>query len=227
MTALDERFGSAAVGAALPPNPAAGPSEEPRRRRRGPLLVTGVILVLAALAGAVAVGRAWEARGRVTVWMTATDLAAGAAVTSSDVRRVQLDAVPAGAIAAGASPVGLVTTVPVHAGAVLRRQDVSSVATVVPGSGKGLVGLAGVPGRVPDGLRAGDRVQLVALPPEQPAAAKTTAKPQVLLASAVVREAVSTTTGTTVTLVVPLRLAPTVAALSAANRVALVGLRAG
>jgi SAF domain len=224
MTVLDERFGSAAVGAAFPPSPAVPPEAPRRGRRRGLVVVAAVIVVLAALAGAFAVGRAWEARGRVTVWMTATDLAAGAALTSSDVRRVQLDAVPTGAVAAGTSPAGFVTTVPVHAGAVLRTQDLSSVATVVPGSGKGLVGLAGVPGRVPDGLRAGDRVQLVALPPDQPAA-KTTGKPQVLLPSAVVRAVLSTTTGTTVTLVVPLRLAPTVAALSAADRVALVGLR--
>jgi hypothetical protein len=225
MTALDERFGSAAVGAVLPPRIAEeGPSQEPRRGRRRRLVVAlGAVMILAALAGAVAVGRAWDARGRVTVWMTAGDLAAGAAVTSSDVRRVQLDVAPTGAVAASGSPVGLVTTVPVHAGAVLRTQDLSSVATAVPGPGRGLVGLAGVPGRVPEGLRPGDRVQVVALPPEQ-STGKATGKPQVLLASAVVRKVLSTTTGTMVTLVVPLRLAPTVAALSAADRVALVGV---
>jgi hypothetical protein len=93
----------------------------------------------------------------------------------------------------------------------------------VPGAGEALVGLAAVPGRVPDGLRTGHRVRVVALPAE-PLPGQAPGAPRILLASVVVQRVVVTPQGTTVTLVVPLKVAPTTAALAAANRIALVGL---
>ena len=221
------RFGSAAVGASPAPESTPLPSPEPaasggRRRRR--LVAVGVLVVVALLAG-LAAGRLWAAQGRVPVWMLVRDVPSGLAVSADDVRRVEIDRAPDAAVTGDAPPAGLVTTTPLHAGAVLRTPDVGTGPTV-PAAGQALVGLAAVPGRVPDGLRSGDHVELVSLPAESAGARSAAAKPQVLAKSVVVQHVVVTTQGTTVTLVVSLHLAPTVAALSSADRLALVGLPA-
>jgi hypothetical protein len=224
MTAVDSRFGSAAVGAPLvTPDIPVPPSPEDGHRRKLRRRLVVAALALAALFGAYTAGRLVESHGRVAVWMTVRDLAPGTPVTPADVRLVEVDKAPAGALPAGGPPTGVVANTPVHAGAVLRGEDLSAGALPVPGPGQTLVGLAAIPGRVPDGLRGGDRVQVVALPPE-PVSGKPPGKPAVFLADVAVQRVVVTTQGTTVTLVVPAKVAATVAGLSAANRVALVGL---
>jgi hypothetical protein len=88
-----------------------------------------------------------------------------------------------------------------------------------------MVGLSLKPGQVPaDGLGAGDRVQVVAIPPGQDPAGASIAQPRVLTVAEVfaVRPDPSDAGATLVTVVVPAEAGPRLAAHAAAGRAGVV-----
>lgn len=218
------RFGTASLGVP-PPTLDPVPDEPDRRRRRWPWVVGGIVLAVALLAGAFLGGRAVGGRGQVEVWQLRTDLPAGAAVEAGDVVAVRVsDRAGRAALGTDMPPNGRITTSSLRAGQLL-PPDLLPGGTPLPGTGQVLLGIATLPGAVPDGLHAGDAVAVVKLPvttSSNGAQPDLDAPGQIILPSVRVHSVTAAGQGTAVSIVVPALATNALTALSAQNRIALV-----
>jgi hypothetical protein len=211
----------------LGPNGVGGPvapglrSPLPTRQRRPGYALLAVVLI----AGLAAVGAYLytQAGAKVPVVMVVNDVPAGHPISRSDLTTVPV----AGGVTAIAganleSVVGKTAAVRLLPDMLLQRSMVTD-SSALP-AGRSLVGVVVRPGQIPaDGLAAGDRVDVVLLPPKDGPVQGGAAT--VLVARALVfssRPDPSSQGGTLLSLIVPDSAGTGVAAASSAGRVALV-----
>jgi hypothetical protein len=131
-----------------------------RRRSQLPLLAVGVVLLgLSAAVFAALVPRAAHVRA---VLVAARPIRAGQTIGGGDLRVVELASSGVTGVPVGdrARVVGRVAAFDVAAGQPLVAADVGGAPG--PSAGEAVVGVALLPGRLPDGLAAGDNVVVVA-----------------------------------------------------------------
>ncbi len=222
---MSSRFGAATPGALPPSPPTPGPwelSAIPKRKSRWKKLLAGAVMV------AVGVG-VWF-WGRETapppttaaVLQTTTAVPAGAALTAADLRTVHLTTNERGFVPAdqASSAVGFVARTYLPAGALVRRSSLTA-AGAVPSRATTLVGLALKPGQLPNGVRVGDRVEIVVVP--TPDSSGAPPKP-LSTVTAPLWGVERQPSDTTVTVAVPSPLAPDLAAAASAGDIAVVDL---
>ena len=225
---MTSRFGAATPGAVPPPLRTPGPSEltvSPKRTGRWKKLLVGAVVV--------AVGVGFWFWGRETAPPPATTAAlettaavpAGASLTAADLRTVHLTTNERGLVPAdqATSAVGLVARTYLPAGALVRGSSLTT-AGAVPSRATTLVGLALKPGQLPDGIRVGDRVEIVVVP--APDSSGAPPKPGSTL-TAPVWDVAGQPSDTTVTVAVPVGIAPDLAAAASAGDIAVVDLGPG
>jgi hypothetical protein len=225
--ALDGRNGPAngraAQGSA---RPAVDRLPRPPGRRRPGLAVVAVLLIVlgAAIAGLLAL----RIDERVPVLVARDDIAAGHKITSGDlsVARMATEGVTVIPADRAAAVIGQYATQTITSGRLIDKAMLDTVGLLAPG--QAAVGVALKPGRFPsDGVDPGDVVQVVR-------AADGVGK---VIAQKAVVSAVDNPSGggfgssagdtTVVTVVVPDRVSPAVAAAGMADQVSLVLLRRG
>jgi len=186
---------------AAAPTPAATPAVGPPRllalpRRRRPAFVA---LAVALLAGGGGIGAAMIAAtdSRAPVLAITRPVPLGAVLTSADLTRARVGAdpalhpVPAGELA---SVVGRRAAVPLRAGTLLTRDEITAV--MAPAPGQQLLGLALKPGQLPaQGVGPGARVLLVSTPAGGDTAGGRSGNPAVAVRIAGTVHAVTTSAG--------------------------------
>ena len=208
------------------------PQRDRTSRSRTPLAV--LLIVGCALAGALLF---MTAGGKTEVVTLAKDVAKGQIITKADLNSTSVAGV-SGAVPVedAASVIGKTAAVDLVGGQVLVSKQLTSAA--VPGDGEALVGLALEPARIPSGLRPGDLVDVIAVPPADAAAGGSVEKagdkedtaleaPRVLSAGATVYsvDGAATSGGAQLlTVVVKSSDASRLAAYSTSNRVAVVAI---
>ncbi len=153
--------------------PAARLTGGPRRRRRVPYLLLGVVLVVGcAVAGLLAGARVGS---REPVLVLARAVTVGQVLSSADLREVRISAEPVDTIPAGSkgSVIGRPVAYSLPAGTVLSRAAVGAAQVPPPGSAIAAVALKA--GQFPTGLAAGSRVAVIVAPN---ASAVSTASPR-------------------------------------------------
>lgn len=208
--------------------PAAGPTApdpasraaQPRLRRRPAMAAAGVALV--GLGGMTAAFLATSMDSSAPILVVARDVSRGEVLTEADLAVARLSGLAAGAALPGgqlATAVGQTAVTDLPAG--MPVPPTSLAADPIPGPGQSVVGIKLAPGQLPTvALRPGDRVRVVGTPRAQDDA-PTAAPPAA--AAVVASTGVDETSGdTVVNVVVPAAQAPTVAALAATGRVALI-----
>ncbi len=156
---------------------------------------------------------------------TTTAVPAGASLTAADLRTVHLTTNERGLVPAdqATSALGLVARTYLPTGALVRRSSLTT-AGAVPSRATTLVGLALKPGQLPDGVRVGDRVEIVVVP--SPDSSGAPPKPRSTV-TAPVWGVASQPSDTTVTVAVPADIAPDLAAAASAGDIAVVDLGPG
>jgi hypothetical protein len=205
--------------------PETGPeTTTPSHRRRNVVLgIAVLVLVAAALVG----GREWGGHGHHSVWTLRHDLAAGTVLRSGDL--VQATVVGAAAtplVPASRTIVGQPLNRSLPAGAGVPTAALGGL-TAVPHKGQELVGVALAPGDAPTGLEPGVLVTVLELPATGNAQQSPSTTSRVLLPLAELADIQASSNGNVATLVVPAQLLPTVAALSAQQRIAVTATAAG
>lgn len=221
------RFGAAALGA---PPPYVEPGPEPAgpvtRRRWVRIvrvlvpIVVAVVLIVVALFG----GRAWGRHGTTRVWLATHNLAAGSALTAGDLRAVTATGAAAdGAVHTNTPVVGRVLARSLGAGQLVLNASLGAVSEE-PTAGHALVGVGLAAGNGPTQvIEPGDDVAVLELPAAPPGGLTAKLPPAAyLLRSVPVVALTDSTSGSVVTLSVPVSAVPGVTALSAAGRIALV-----
>jgi hypothetical protein len=218
-TPAPSRFGAATAGSKPPVVALPVPEAEPRSRRWRLLLV---VLVVAAVLGALLGGRAWGDHGKHSVWALRAGLSAGATVTSADLERITVS---------GSAASALVPASQVITGQILSRTVPGGVGLPVdalggtrgfPVAGVQLVGVALPDGNAPDGLHPGALVTVFALPSGQSSGSSSPASSGAVLLNGIDVAAVRVISGGEVaTLLIPQAQAAQVTALSAQQRIAL------
>jgi hypothetical protein len=207
------------------------PAATPRRRRPRGLWVTGLVLVaVGGLATATVVARAGD---RVEVLAVAREIPVGQTIAAADLTVARIAADPAlRPIPATDRPaiVGHVAAVDLRPGSLLTAASVTDVA--VPGPGEQLIGVPTGPGQRPArGLRPGDRVRLVSAPTASGASGAAPAVASDALAEAgqagvtarVVEIGPADADGkSTVDVVVPDAVGPSVAAVASTGQIVLI-----
>jgi hypothetical protein len=193
---------------------------QPKLRRRPALAAAGVALV--GLGGLTAAFVATSLDSSTPTLVAARDVSRGEVLTEEDLAVARLSGLAAGAALPGgqlATAVGQTAVTDLPAG--MPVPPTSLVADPIPGPGQSVVGIKLAPGQLPTvALRPGDRVRVVGTPRAQddaPGAAPPAA------AAVVASTGVDETSGhAVVNVVLPAAQAPTVAALAATGRVALI-----
>ncbi len=201
--------------------PAATPLAPPPKLRRRPALVAGGIV--AVCLGALIAGWAWTATTNTQEALVARhSIERGAVIEADDLARVRISADPALKPLPASefdSVVGQRAALDIAAGGLLTAEATTSA--VVPASGMSVVGVALTPAQAPGlTLQTGDRVRVVATPPE--GEEPTSGTPQFSEADVVGVHADSETGALVVDLLVPHAEATVLAARVATGNVALV-----
>ncbi|WP_157902557.1 flagellar biosynthesis protein FlgA [Frankia sp. KB5] len=142
--------------------PAARLTGGPRRRRRLPYLLLGVVLVIGCAAAGLLVGA--RVGSRAPVLVLARPVAVGQVLVAADVREVRISADGLDTIPAGSKDtvLGRPVAFSLPAGTVLSRVAVG--AAQVPARGEAIAAVALKAGQFPTGLSAGSRVVVVVAP---------------------------------------------------------------
>ncbi|MGK2876888.1 MAG: SAF domain-containing protein [Nocardioides sp.] len=169
-------------------------------------------------------GWLWQQKGdRISVLVVDHAVPAGATVTANDLTVSEVSGVD-NAIASTDSDqvVGAIAAVGLVKGQILTYDMVTR--TPIPGTDQRIVGMELDAPHAPTGLRPGDAVEVLAVPPiGDPGTTAELDDPPVLAADAtVVTVRVVRGSGTRLTVLVPVAVADRVAAYVAAGRVALV-----
>lgn len=213
-----DRHGSPSAGASQRPGAA---RELPRMPRRYGQWAGAVLFVVVSVLVA---GWLWQQKSdRVEVLSITRPVPAGEVIDDRDLGIVEVAGLDNGIPASDADRVvGRTALVGLVEGQVLTTGMLAS--TPVPATGERVVGMQLDATRAPDGLRPGDRVVVVAVPPTgDPSTPEALDQPEVLAPVATVASAVRVEgAGTRLTLVVPQEVAERVAGYAAAGRVALV-----
>lgn len=202
------------------------------RTSKSRTLLAVLLVVGCALTGALLF---MTAGGKSEVVTLAKDVAKGQVITRADLNSTSVAGV-SGAVPVeyASSVIGKTAAVDLVDGQVLISKQVTEAA--VPGAGEALVGLSLEPARIPAGLRAGDLVDVIAVPAVDAAAGSGAAKagekedtaleaPRVLAAGATVNSVDGSATAggsQLLTVVVKDADASRLAAYSTSNRVAVV-----
>lgn len=192
----------------------------PTRARRPGLIAVAVLLIVGfGLSGAVLVSRAGSTN---EILVASRAVPAGHVIGAGDVSMARLSGSVRSIAAADLRTVlGSTASVGLVGGEVLNR-DMLTTATV-PGPGKAMVGVALKPGQLPgDGIGVGDKVLAVVIPGVNDPVAATTARALTVGQIYSLRSDQTGGTETLVTLIVPLEMAGTILAQSAAGRLGLV-----
>ena len=193
----------------------------PRMPRRYGQWAGAVLFVVMAVLLA---GWFWQQKSdRFAVLVITEPVPAGAVLTANDLEVVEVSGVK-GAITSTESDsvVGAIASVGLVDGQILTRDMVTS--DPLPGPGERVVGLQLDATRAPAGLRPGDAVAVLAVPPAgDPSTAGALDDPMVLAPKATVASATAIEgAGTRLTLLLPEPVAERVTAYVAAGRVALI-----
>jgi hypothetical protein len=142
--------------------PAARLTGGPRRRRRLPYLLLGVVLVIGCAAAGLLVGA--QAGSRTPVLVLARPVTVGHVLSAADVREARISADGVDTIPAGSKDtvLGRPVAYSLPAGTVLSRAAVG--AAQVPPQGQGIAAVALKAGQFPTGLTSGSRVTVVVAP---------------------------------------------------------------
>ncbi len=196
------------------------------RRRQMPLVVVGVLLVVGCALGFADTSLTLASHEDVLV--VAQPLAAGQALSSSDLRAVRvstgtgLQVVPVGA---EASVVGRPVAVPLVAGALLAAAEVGASSQVTAGAD--VVAVALKVGLFPPALAPGDRVQVVPVVTSSSSTTAASGSPVDAVVLGVEPAPTASNAATVFSLQVAKTDADGVASLAAAGEVSLVQLGAG
>ena len=198
-----------------------GSRDLPRVPRRYGQWAGAALFVLVAVLIA---GWLWQQKSdRQEILVVASPVPAGAILTAGDLRIALVAGVDAAiGVQETESVVGATAAVALVDGQILTRDMVT--ADPLPGPGERVIGLQLDATRAPSGLRAGDAVMVLAVPPAgDPSSPEDLDDPVVLADEATVASAIAIEgAGSRLTLVVADEVAERVAAYVAAGRVALV-----
>ena len=217
--ATESRFGHARFGAPAPEAPVPpDPQPVPTKKSRRTLWIS--LAVIGGLVGAFLGGLALGGSGRVQVWKVRHDLAAGSLIRPADLEAVSVSTAAAQGIARSSSRSAVRTTPRDLQAGQLLPDDLPEGVVPVPTSGEVLVGIAAPPGTAPDGLRAGDPVGILGLPPTT--TPPSTEPVRIIIGRVEVYSVNNASSGRVVTVIVPTTRANVIAALNAQQRIALV-----